>query len=46
MTKEMKAAARILDFETAAYLRDEIESLRDGSYLKKKKTTKKRKGLN
>ena len=33
MTKEMQAAARILDFETAAYYRDEITKLRDGSYL-------------
>ncbi len=30
MTKEMRAAARVLDFETAAYLRDEIEKLRRG----------------
>ncbi len=30
MTKEMRAAARVLDFETAAYLRDEIEKLRQG----------------
>lgn len=30
LTKEMKAAARILDFETAAFLRDEIVSLRGG----------------
>ena len=28
MTKEMKACARILDFEQAAFLRDEIEKLR------------------
>lgn len=45
MTKEMKAAARILDFETAAHYRDEIASLRDDSYLTKGKSTrKKRKG--
>ena len=30
MTKDMRAAARVLDFETAAYLRDEIEKLRQG----------------
>ena len=47
MTKEMQAAARILDFETAAYYRDEIAKLRDGSYTgasKADKTRKKRKG--
>ncbi len=33
MTKEMHAAARIMDFETAAYYRDEIKKLEDGSYL-------------
>lgn len=33
MTKEMRAAARILDFETAAYYRDEIAKLRDGTYM-------------
>ena len=33
MTKEMRAAARILDFETAAYYRDNIAKLRDGTYL-------------
>ena len=46
MTKEMQAAARILDFETAAYYRDKIAELREGSYggSKADKTTKKRKG--
>ncbi len=46
MTKEMQAAARILDFETAAYYRDEIAKLRDGTYAGSAadKTTKKRKG--
>ena len=46
MTKEMQAAARILDFETAAYYRDEIAKLRDGSYggSAADKTRKKRKG--
>lgn len=29
MEKNMKAAARVLDFETAAYYRDEIKKLRD-----------------
>lgn len=33
MTKEMRAAARILDFETAAYYRDEITKLENGTYL-------------
>ena len=44
MEKEMKAAARILDFETAAYYRDEIAKLRDGTYLTESpaKTTKKK----
>lgn len=31
MTRAMKAAARILDFEQAAYYRDEIEKLQKGS---------------
>ena len=46
MTKEMQAAARILDFETAAYYRDKIAELREGSHggSKADKTTKKRKG--
>ncbi len=30
LTKEMKAAAKILDFENAAYLRDKIKQLQDG----------------
>lgn len=30
LTKEMKAAAKILDFENAAYLRDRIKELKDG----------------
>ena len=30
LTKEMKAAARILDFENAAYIRDKIRKLQDG----------------
>ena len=30
MTREMKDAARMLDFEKAAYLRDEIKKIRDG----------------
>ena len=29
LTKEMKQAAKILDFEHAAYLRDRIEKLRN-----------------
>ena len=29
-TKEMKAAAKILDFENAAYIRDKIRKLQDG----------------
>ena len=29
LTKEMKAAARLLEFEHAAYLRDKIKKLRD-----------------
>lgn len=46
MTKEMQAAARILDFETAAYYRDKIAELRDGSHggSAADKTRKKRKG--
>ncbi len=46
MTKEMQAAARILDFETAAYYRDKIAELKEGSHggSKADKTTKKRKG--
>lgn len=31
LTKEMKAAAKILDFENAAYLRDKIKELQDKS---------------
>lgn len=30
LTKQMRAAARILDFELAAYLRDEIKKLQEG----------------
>ncbi|MBQ6898917.1 MAG: excinuclease ABC subunit UvrB, partial [Clostridia bacterium] len=30
LTKEMKAAAKILDFENAAYLRDKIKALQEG----------------
>ena len=30
LTKEMRASAKLLDFEHAAYLRDEIEKLRQG----------------
>ena len=30
LTKEMKAAAKILDFENAAYIRDKIRKLQDG----------------
>ena len=30
LTKEMKAAAKILDFENAAYIRDKIKKLQDG----------------
>lgn len=30
LTKEMKAAAKILDFENAAYLRDKIKQLQEG----------------
>ena len=30
LTAEMKAAAKILEFEHAAYLRDKIEKLRKG----------------
>ena len=30
LTKEMKAAAKILEFEHAAYLRDKIEKLKQG----------------
>lgn len=30
LTKEMRAAAKILDFESAAFIRDKIEKLRDG----------------
>ena len=30
LTKEMKAAARLLEFEHAAYLRDKIKKLREG----------------
>ncbi len=30
LTKEMKAAAKILDFENAAYLRDKIKELQEG----------------
>ena len=30
LTKEMRAAAKILEFEHAAYLRDRIEKLRQG----------------
>ena len=30
LTAEMKAAARQLEFEKAAYLRDEIKKLREG----------------
>ena len=42
----MQAAARILDFETAAYYRDKIAELRDGSHggSAADKTRKKRKG--
>ena len=29
LTKEMRAAARILDFENAAYLRDKIKALEE-----------------
>ncbi len=31
LTKEMKAAAKLLEFEHAAYLRDEIKKLQDGN---------------
>ena len=31
LTKEMKAAARLLEFEHAAYLRDKIKKLREGT---------------
>ena len=30
LTAEMKAAAKILEFEHAAYLRDKIEKLKEG----------------
>ena len=30
LTSEMKSAARMLEFEKAAYLRDEIKKLREG----------------
>ena len=30
LTKEMKAAAKLLEFEHAAYLRDKIKSLQEG----------------
>ena len=30
LTKEMRAAAKILDFESAAFIRDKIAKLRDG----------------
>ena len=30
LTKEMKVAAKILDFENAAYLRDKIKQLQEG----------------
>ena len=30
LTREMKDAARTLEFEKAAYLRDEIQKLREG----------------
>ena len=44
--REMQAAARILDCETAAYDLDKIAELREGSHggSKADKTTKKRKG--
>ncbi len=35
LTKEMKEAARMLEFEHAAYLRDRIEALRKGKNLEK-----------
>ncbi len=31
LTKEMKAAAKLLDFENAAYIRDKIRKLQDGN---------------
>ena len=30
LTKEMRAAAQLLEFEHAAYLRDQIEKIRNG----------------
>ncbi len=35
LTKEMKEAARMLEFEHAAFLRDKIEALKSGKHLEK-----------
>jgi len=44
--KEMLAAVKELDFETAALLRDEIRALTDGTKLEEKKATKAKKDAN
>ena len=42
LTKEMKEAAKLLDFEHAAFLRDCIEKLKNGENPKESKPVKKR----
>ncbi len=41
LTKEMKEAAKMLEFEHAAFLRDRIEKLRSGEYVTEEKTKEK-----
>ncbi len=44
LTREMKEAAKILEFEHAAFLRDRIDKLRRGEPIKDEPPAKKRKG--
>jgi len=43
LTREMKEAAKILEFEHAAFLRDRIEKIRRGENLEVEKPAAKRK---
>lgn len=44
LTREMKEAAKILEFEHAAFLRDRIEKLRKGEPINEESPAKRRKG--